>query len=120
MRELNKKQKDFCREYMVDHCATQAAIRAGYSKKTAGSQSYDLLKKPEIEKYLKNLEEKAAKRNDITVDWVLEELKRNVELGRKRKQIASSNGALDQISKILGFYEEDNKQKNIQFVIQKY
>lgn len=35
--ELTDKQKRFCQEYMVDNNATQAAIRAGYSKKTAKS-----------------------------------------------------------------------------------
>ena len=45
---LNDKQSRFVDEYLVDLNATQAAIRAGYSQKTAGSQGFDLLKKPEI------------------------------------------------------------------------
>lgn len=45
---LTPKQQAFAREYLVDLNATQAAIRAGYSPKTAGSQAHDLLKKPEI------------------------------------------------------------------------
>ncbi|MBK9446194.1 MAG: terminase small subunit [Betaproteobacteria bacterium] len=45
---LNPKQRQFIAEYLIDFNATQAAIRAGYSKKTAGSQGFDLLKKPEI------------------------------------------------------------------------
>lgn len=49
MAELtNKKHETFCQEYIIDFNGTQAAIRAGYSEKTAGSQAYDLLKKPEI------------------------------------------------------------------------
>ena len=46
------KQKRFCEEYIVDFNATQAAIRAGYSKKTAGSIGSENLKKPEIKKYI--------------------------------------------------------------------
>ncbi len=34
---MNKRQKLFCDEYLIDLNATQAAIRAGYSKKTAYS-----------------------------------------------------------------------------------
>ena len=44
-----RKQHRFVNEYLVDMNGTQAAIRAGYSRKTAGSQGFDLLKKPEIQ-----------------------------------------------------------------------
>lgn len=43
----------FCEEYLVDFNATQAAIRAGYSKKTAYSQGQRLLKNVEIQAYIK-------------------------------------------------------------------
>ena len=43
--KLTAKQQRFCEEYMVDLNGTQAAIRAGYSKKTAMQQSYQLLDK---------------------------------------------------------------------------
>lgn len=49
---LTAKQKRFCDEYLVDLNATQAAIRAGYSKKTAYSIGVENLKKPEIKKYI--------------------------------------------------------------------
>jgi phage terminase small subunit len=45
---LSNKQKSFIAEYLKDHNATQAAIRAGYSVKTAGSIGGENLKKPEI------------------------------------------------------------------------
>lgn len=45
---VTPKQRRFVHEYLFDLNATQAAIRAGYSAKTAGSQAHDLLKKPEI------------------------------------------------------------------------
>lgn len=74
MARLNPKQKRFCEEYIVDLNATQAAIRAGYSEKTAGSQAHDLLKKPEIQTYIAKLQEKRSLRTQITADRVLEEL----------------------------------------------
>ena len=52
---LNDKQKLFFREYIVDSNATQAAIRAGYSKKTAYSQGQRLLKHVEGQKYMQEL-----------------------------------------------------------------
>ena len=48
-KKLTLKRKQFVREWCVDFNATQAAIRAGYSEKTAGSQGHDLLKIPEIQ-----------------------------------------------------------------------
>jgi phage terminase small subunit len=43
MQKLSAKQEQFCREYLVDLNATQAAIRAGYSPKTAQEQASRLL-----------------------------------------------------------------------------
>jgi len=71
---LNIKQEAFCSEYLVDLNATQAAIRAGYSKKTAGSQGFDLLKKPEIEARIAELMAVRGKRTEITADRVVQEL----------------------------------------------
>lgn len=45
---LSPKQRRFIAEYLKDQNGTQAAIRAGYSKKTAQEQSSDLLSKPII------------------------------------------------------------------------
>ena len=53
MRELTAKQRAFVREYMIDHKATQAAIRAGYSVNTAGAIGHENLNKPEIAKAIK-------------------------------------------------------------------
>lgn len=46
---MNQKRQQFVIEYTIDWNATQAAIRAGYSEKTAGSIGHDLLKIPEIQ-----------------------------------------------------------------------
>ena len=50
--KLIEKQKRFCDEYLIDLNATQAAIRAGYSAKTAGRIGGENLKKLEIIKYI--------------------------------------------------------------------
>jgi phage terminase small subunit len=77
---LNPKQLLFVKEYLVDQNATQAAKRAGYSQKTAGSQGHDLLKVPEIaaaigkglSEQTKKLEQKAAKVGLTKERWLLE------------------------------------------------
>lgn len=49
---MTPKQKRFCDEYLIDTNATQAAIRAGYSEKTAYSIGNENLSKPELKTYI--------------------------------------------------------------------
>lgn len=49
---MNARQKRFCDEYLIDCNATQAAIRAGYSERTAYSIGEENLKKPELKAYI--------------------------------------------------------------------
>lgn len=58
---MTEKQKRFCDEYLTDLNATQAAIRAGYSKKTAYSIGEENLRKPELKEYIeKRMAEKES------------------------------------------------------------
>lgn len=72
--QLHGKQKRFCEEYMVDLNATQAAIRAGYSKKTAYSMGHENLKKNALLSYIRILTLARSLRTKITADRVLQEL----------------------------------------------
>jgi phage terminase small subunit len=71
---LNPKQKKFVKEYLLDLNATQAAIRAGYSRRTAGEIGHEHLKKPEIKRAIQKAMDKRAKRLEISQDRILEEL----------------------------------------------
>jgi phage terminase small subunit len=73
---INPKQQRFVDEYLVDLNATKAAIRAGYSEKTAGQQAFDLLKKPEIQDAIEVAQKSRQQRTHITQDRVLQELAR--------------------------------------------
>ena len=53
MAKLTAKQQRFCDEYLIDLNATQAAIRAGYSEKTAAVIATENLRKPNITEYIK-------------------------------------------------------------------
>lgn len=58
---LTDKQKRFCDEYLIDCNATQAAIRAGYSRRTAYRTGCDLLKKHHVRAYIdKRMAEKES------------------------------------------------------------
>lgn len=70
-KKLRDRQERFCREYIIDYNATQAAIRAGYSKKTAGSIGSENLTKPEILSRVRELQAEQRERLCITADWVI-------------------------------------------------
>lgn len=74
-KKLTDKQERFCIEYMTDFNATQAAIRAGYSEKTAQMISSENLSKPIIQEYIQELKAKASEKLDITHTDLLKELK---------------------------------------------
>lgn len=74
MSALSPKQRRFVGEYMVDLNATQAAIRAGYSAKTAKAQSSQLLSKPQIAEAIAAEQSARSERTKITADWVLTRL----------------------------------------------
>lgn len=61
-KKMTAKQKLFCDEYLVDLNSTQAAIRAGYSKKTAGRIGTENVQKPVIKEYIaQRMAEKESK-----------------------------------------------------------
>ena len=72
--KLTPRQAAFCREYLIDLNAKQAAIRAGYSENTATQQAARLLTNVNVQAQIDKLKAKRAERTDITADRVLTEL----------------------------------------------
>ncbi len=73
---LKGKQPAFVQEYLIDLNATQAAIRAGYSKKTAKDIGCENLAKPNIQEAIQKALKKRELRTEITQDRVLKEYAR--------------------------------------------
>lgn len=72
--ELTPKQRAFVQEYLIDLNATQAAIRAGYSEKSAFVEGSRLLKNAKVGGAVETAMKLRAERTDITADMVLKEL----------------------------------------------
>ncbi|MFW5438107.1 terminase small subunit [Paenibacillus apiarius] len=68
---LTAKQNAFVQEYLIDLNATQAAIRAGYSAKTARKIGQENLTKPDIQKAIQEAMGERSERTEITADMVL-------------------------------------------------
>lgn len=75
-KSISDKQKRFAKEYLVDLNASQAAIRAGYSKKTAGAIGFENLKKPKIHRLIEKGRQKLSLRTEVSQDNVIRELAR--------------------------------------------
>ncbi|KAF1016192.1 MAG: hypothetical protein GAK31_01681 [Stenotrophomonas maltophilia] len=71
---LTPKQRRFVSEYLKDHNGTQAAIRTGYSAKTAKQQGSRLLAEPRIQAAVRAGQQKVAKKAEVTVDSLMKEL----------------------------------------------
>ena len=123
---LNEKQKQFCEEYIIDLNGTQAAIRAGYSKKTARAIANELLTKLDIQEYICELKNKRSERVKYSQDELMRDIlevknrcmqanpvldKEGNETGVWKFDSNGANKALDMLAKHVGFYETDNKQK---------
>lgn len=72
-KKLAAKQQRFIDEFIVDSNAAQAAIRAGYSKKTAGKIGYQLLENTRIAEEIAKKQKKLADKLEITAEKILKE-----------------------------------------------
>ncbi|WP_287003394.1 terminase small subunit [Sphingobium sp.] len=71
---MNDKQLRFAQEYLIDLNATQAAIRAGYSAKTASSQGERLLRNVEVQRAVAEAKAARSEKTGIDAAWVLSRL----------------------------------------------
>jgi phage terminase small subunit len=76
MDKLTPKIKRFCEEFIKDLNGTQAAIRAGYSKKTANEQAARLLANVSVQNYLSELKKTLSDKNEGLAQQVIDELKK--------------------------------------------
>lgn len=76
---LTPKQNRFVREYIKTGNATQSAIKAGYSKKTARQTGSENMTKPDIKAKIEKVMSEEAKKLGITVEYVLGNIKRFAE-----------------------------------------
>ena len=92
MAELTDKQRKFVSEYLVDLNATQAAIRAGFSEKTAGSMAQKLVAKSHIQEAIKAAQSQREKRTLVTVDYVVSSLREVAERCLQKSPVTNAKG----------------------------
>ena len=90
--KLTERQKCFVDEYLVDLNATQAAIRAGYSKKTAGSIGEENLKKPEIAAAVQKAMDERARKVGVNAEYVLNTIIDTIERCKQAVPVLDRKG----------------------------
>lgn len=104
--KLTAKQQRFIQEYLIDLNATQAAIRAGYSEKTARFIGHENLTKPHIAAAVAESARKAGERVEVDTDYVLRGLIKEAELTGEGSSQAGRIAALSWIGKHLLMFAE--------------
>ena len=87
MANLTPKQQRFVEEYLIDLNATQAAIRAGYSPRTANEQGAQNLAKLSISEAIAEAQAKREERTEITQDYVLTNIQKVIERCMQVQQV---------------------------------
>ncbi|HAS53599.1 MAG TPA: terminase small subunit [Nitrospiraceae bacterium] len=136
MSNLTAKQQAFVREYLVDLNGAQAAIRAGYSKKSARQIAKENLTKPDIATAIAEAKASRAERTQVDQDYVLEIITETIDRCRQAKPVTDKSGnpvmvelptgevapayafdaaailkGADLLGKHVGLFEKDNEQK---------
>ena len=104
---MNPKQQKFVQEYLKDLNATQAAIRAGYSKKTAYSIGQRLLKNVEVKAAVQTGQKKAAERAEVSVEYVITKLRQLAEDAMADGDRTNAIRSLELLGKHVGAFAEN-------------
>jgi len=72
----SEKKKRFCEEFIIDLNGSAAAIRAGYSEKTARQKAYELLNEAEVQTCIKQLQSKLSQNCEVSAEEITNELKK--------------------------------------------
>ena len=107
-KKLTDKQKKFCDEYLVDSNGTQAAIRAGYSEKTAQEIGSQNLSKLIIKEYIESKQKKTSEKLEITKEQIVQ-MVFDIAKG-KGERTNDRLKAFEIINKMLGLNETEKHE----------
>jgi phage terminase small subunit len=121
MTTINEKQKRFADEYLKDLNGKQAAIRSGYSPKTAEVQASRLLSNAKVQAYLETKQKRIEEKTSVTVEWIIEQLKcvyekamqavpvmdhRGEPTGEYKFEANAANRSLELLGKHIGMFTD--------------
>ncbi len=106
MANLTPKQQRFVDEYLIDLNATQAAIRAGYSEKTAKVIAAQNLSKLNVQEAIEEAKKQVSKRTELTVDMVVNGLLKEAQDYAEGSTQSARVSAWAHLGKHLGMFKD--------------
>lgn len=110
MGSLTPKQVRWIDEYLIDFNGAAAAVRVGYSLRSARSIACELLTKPDIQAVLQARKAELAKEFQITRQGIIQGLLEAVNMGREQQNPSAMVTALREISRMMGFNAPEVKR----------
>ncbi len=111
--KLTARQLRFIDEYMIDSNGAAAAVRAGYSPKTAREMASENLSKPHISAVLRERQVQVSEELNITRVGVIKGLLEAFEVAKNERNPASMVSAMATLAKMLGFYSPEVKKVDL-------
>mgnify|MGYP002641742072 CR=1 FL=1 len=102
---LTARQSRFLNEYLVDMNATNAAVRAGYSVRTAKSQASRLLTNVNLQKAIKKKQTAVERKLEIDREAVIRVLVFAIEQAREQGDPVSMISACAELNKMMGYHK---------------
>lgn len=118
MAKLRDKQRRFVEEYLIDFNATQAAIRAGYSKKTAEVIGHENLRKPNIQQAIQSSMAALSEKTEITREMIVEGLLKEAKFFDDGCTHGARVKAWEVLGKHIGMFDRQEDSSNEDDVIE--
>lgn len=107
---LNEMQRAFAANYAASFNGAQAAIAAGYAKKSAEVQAYRLLRNDKVQAYMRSLRQEVRDKGLYSLEEYIADLKSAADLGRDLGQSATVVRAVEALAKAVGVQGSDKLQ----------
>ena len=102
---LTARQSRFINEYLVDMNATNAAVRAGYSVRTAKSQASRLLTNVNLQTEINSKNQEVEKKLEIDREGVLNALVSAIDIAKEQGDPIAMISACAELNKMMGYYK---------------
>lgn len=110
---MSPRQTRFVHEYLIDRNGAAAAVRAGYSQRTARQIAYELLTRPHIAAAVCEGEARIAADAQVTREKVLAELQEAIDMARLKGDPMAMIAGWREVAKLCGFYAPERKKVEI-------
>jgi phage terminase small subunit len=99
----------FVQEYLIDRNGAAAAVRAGYSKRTARQIAHELLTRPDVAQGVRAGQAEIAAKAQLSRTAVMHGFLEAIELGRSRADAGAMIAGWREVAKMCGFYAPERK-----------